>query len=282
MESYSNNLRIDIQMLKKLPTLSHTAERILSLTSKELTHLDEIIAIIEKDTPIMSKVLSMSNILYFGSCTPITNVKDALLKIGFNSLKNIALGISIFSLFKASGEKERSYKRLFNHSFATGVISQIICEDYLNVSSDEKFTAGLLHDIGFFALHYLYFELFQRLERAVLKGAPLLEAEREIVGIEHSEIGRWLSEWWGLPEVIGEVILYHHDLPEKSSNYAETVALIQLSNYIAEKFGYRIFECEYETSLYKDSIYKLLSLPDLEELIPQIKEKFSIEEFKVL
>lgn len=282
MESPSYEIRIDIQMLKKLPTLSHTAERILSLTAKELTHLDELIDIIEKDTPIMSKVLSMANIIYYGTHAPVTNIKDALLKIGFNSLKNIALGISIFSLFKATGEKERSYKRLFNHSFATGVISQIICEDFLNRFSDEKFTAGMLHDIGLFALHYLYFDLFENLERAVLKGIPFSQAEKEVIGIEHGEIGRWLSEWWGLPEIIGEVILYHHDLPEKSSNYADTIAIIQLSDYIATKLGYGIFEKTIEIDIYKDSIYKLLSLPELDELILQIKDKFSIEEFKIL
>lgn len=264
------DIRIDIQKLKKLPTLSHTAEKILNLTQKESTHLDELVDIIERDPPIMSKVLGVANIVYLGIYKPITTVKDALLKIGFKTLKNIALSVSIFSLFKSSEEK--SYKRLFKHSIATGTICQIIAEKFLKETSDENFTAGVLHDIGLFVLHYAFYEHFKKIEESVKEGISLKEAEERIIGTTHSEIGKWLTESWGLPEMVCDVILYHHDIPQKSLKYSKNVALVQLSNFIAEKLCYSPLEVKTESEFYKDRIYEILDLPDVEELIPELKE----------
>ncbi len=269
---HSVDIRIDIQKLKKLPTLSYTAEKILNLTQKESTHLDELIEIIEKDPPIMSKVLGVANIVYLGVYKPITTVKDALLKIGFKTLKNIALSVSIFSLFKSSEEKEQSYTKLFKHSIATGTISQVISEKFLKEAGDENFTAGVLHDLGLFVLHYAFYEHFKKIEEALLEEPSLIKAEEKIIGIHHAEIGKWLAEMLGLPEIVCDVILYHHDIPQKSIKYAKTVALVQLSNFIAEKLGYYPFEVSIESAFYKERIYKILNLPEPEELILELKE----------
>jgi len=268
----SVDIRIDIQKLKKLPTLSYTAERILNLTSKELTHLDELVEIIERDPPIMSKVLGVANIVYLGVYKPITTVKDALLKIGFKTLKNIALSVSIFSLFKSSEEKEKSYRRLFKHSIATGTISQIISEKFLKEAPEENFTAGVLHDLGLFVLHYAFYEQFKKIQQALSEEPSFMKAEEKIIGTNHTEIGKWLADIWGLPEVVCDVIVYHHDIPQKSIKYAKTVALVQLSNFIAEKLGYYPFEASIDSEFYKERVYKILDLSEPEELILELKE----------
>lgn len=272
MNSSTHDIRIDIQKLKKLPTLSYTAEKIINLTSKELTHLDELVNIIEKDPPIMSKVLGIANIVYLGLYKPITTVKDALLKIGFKTLKNIALSVSIFSLFKSSEEKEKSYITLFKHSIATGTICQIISEKFLKEPSDENFTVGVLHDIGLFALHYAFYESFKKIEEALLEEHSLKKAEEKILGTTHSEIGKWLADMWGLPEIVCDGILYHNDLPQKSIKYSKTVALVHLSNFIAHQLGYHPFEVKIEPPFYKERVYKILNLPDVDKLILELKE----------
>lgn len=268
----TNNIRIDIQKLKKLPTLSYTAEKIINLSSKELTHLDELVSIIEKDPPIMSKVLGVANIVYLGLYKPITTIKDALLKIGFKTLKNIALSVSIFSLFKSSEEKEKNYMTLFKHSIATGTICKIISEKFLKEPGDENFTAGVLHDIGFFVIHYAFYEHFKKIEEAILEENSFSKVEEKILGTNHSEIGKWLAEIWGLPEMICDVILYHNDLPQKSVKYSKNVALVHLSNFIAHQLGYYPFEVKIKSNFYKERVYKILNLPDVDELILELKE----------
>ncbi|MCS7163472.1 MAG: HDOD domain-containing protein [Thermodesulfovibrio sp.] len=274
MKSKVDKIEIYIRKLNKLPTLSYTAEKIINLTADELTHLDELVNIIEKDPPIMSKVLGVANLIYLGAYKPITSVKDALLKIGFKTLRNIALSISIFSVFKSSKEKEESYVRLFRHSIATGTISSFISERFLNESLEESFTAGVLHDIGFFVLHYAFYDYLKKIEKTLSEGseASLKKAEEKILGTTHSKIGKWLAEIWGLPEIICEVILYHNDIPEKSEKYSETIALVQLSNFIAHQLGYYPLEVKTEPILHKESIYKILSLPEVDEIILEVKE----------
>jgi len=266
------DMRIDIQRLTKLPTLSYRAEKILNLTSKELTHLDELVYIIEKDPPIMSKVLGIANIVYLGHYKPITTVKEALFTIGFKTLKNIALSISIFSFFKSTQEKEKSYIRLFRHSVATGAICQIISEKFLKEASEENFTAGVLHDIGWFALHYAFYDHFKKIEEGISQEVSLNKVELNITGTTHTEIGKWLAETWGLPEIVCDAIFYHHDLPQNSMKYSKAVALVQLSNFIAGELGYPPFEVKVGIDFYKDKVYQILKLPDTYELISEVQD----------
>lgn len=277
MES-KNKIKIDVQRIKKLPTLSHNAEKILRLTVKDTTHLDELVNIIENDPPIMLKVLSIANIVYLGLYKPITTIKDALLKIGFKTLKNIALSVSIFSIFKFNQEMEISYKRLYRHSIATGIICQIISERFLDENLDENFTAGVIHDIGLFAIHNLFFEEFEKIEKLLSEGMPLSIAEEKVLGITHGEVGKWLLEFWGLPEIFHEVALYH-DEPIKSLKYPKTVALVNLSNYISNKLGYSPFEVKLEPNFNQELIYKMIGVYNMESLIIEIKELIKDVEF---
>lgn len=279
----SDSIRIDVQTLKKLPTLSYSAQRIMSLTNQEMTHLDDLIMIIENDPPILSKVLGVANIIYYGLSSPITSIKDALFKIGFNTLKNIALGISIFSLFRYKGSKERVYKRLFKHSIATGLISRYIAENVLDTKEELYFTSGILHDIGFFALYYLYFDIFIKIENSVIQGRKLIEAENSLIDLDHTIIGKWLSEWWGLPESIGDVILYHHDDPLKIDNkYKKYISLVHLSDYIASSIGYGVFHGSGEFIFHEKGVYSIFDLPEINELIIQIKEHLTLESLDII
>lgn len=278
-------IRIEIQLLKKLPTLSYTAEKILNITAKESTHLDELVKIIENDTPIISKVLGVANIMYFGYSGSITNIKDAVLKIGFNNLKNIALSISIFTLFKTTKQRERTYRKLYRHSIATGVICNFISEKVIHEVYEDSFTAGILHDLGLFALHYLYYDAFIKIEDLVLQGKTLTEAENEVIETDHSIIGKWLADWWGLPEEIADVILFHHENPgilDLDNKYKKIVAIVHLSNYIAETLGYGVFDRKAESKFYEAGVYSILPLPEVQDLINQIKSELSFEELVLL
>jgi len=276
-------IRIEIQTLKKLPTLSHSAMKILNLTEDESTHLDELLKIIENDPPMLSKVLGVANILYLGYGYKITTVKDALFKIGFNTLRNITFGISIFSLFKSSRQKEITYRKLFKHSIATGVISKFISENIFDYNDDTAFTCGMLHDIGLFALHYLKYEAYVKIENLVLQGKTIAEAENEVIDLDHSIIGKWLSEWWGLPEEIGEVILYHHENPATLDNkYLKNIALVHLSGFIAERIGFGIFDGFQESIFYEYGIYSIFTLPEINELINYIKNNLPFDEINII
>lgn len=279
----TEKIRIDIQNLKKLPTLSYSAQRILNLTSRELTHLDELIMIIENDPPILSKILGVANIISYGISSPINSIKDALLKIGFNTLKNIALGISIFSLFKFDGQKEKVYKRLFKHSIATGLISKHIAENFLDTKEELYFTTGILHDIGLFAIYYLYYDVFIKIENSVLQGKKLIEVENDLIDLDHTIIGKWLSEWWGLPESVGDVILYHHDDPIKLDNkHKQYISLVHLSDFIADSIGYGVFNRSQEFTFYETGVYSIFDLPEISELINQIKDELILEGLDIL
>ncbi len=273
--SIKNEIRIDIQKLKKLPTLSENAEKIIRLTARENIHLDELVRVIEKDPPIMSKVLGIANIVYFGIDKPIVSIKDALLKIGFKILKNIALSVAIFSIFKVSGKRESSYRRLYMHSVMTATICKIISENYLKELIDDSFTAGMLHDIGLFALHYSFYESFKEVEKAVLSGVPLIEAEEKITGTNHLQIGRWLAECWGLPEIICDVISNHGRVPDPFTRNGKIIALVHLATHIAENLGYKLFDSSEGCTFYEKEVYEILSLPKKDELMSEIKTLLS-------
>lgn len=278
----SEKIRIDTQSLRRLPTLSQSAERIIAMTERDTTHLEELREIIESDPPIMSKVLGIANMLYLGYSTPVTNVMDAILKLGFKTLRNIAVSISIFSLFRAEQKKEKSYKKLFRHSIATGYIGDIISREFLNIEEEAFYIAGTLHDLGFFAIHHLHFDAFTKIEQLVLTGDLIMDAESKVIEVDHCTVGKWLADWWRLPEYIGDVILYHHSNPlEVDSKYRNIIAVTHLSDYISCVLGFSIFEGE-EWKLHENSIRELLKLPPTVDIIREIEREFPFEELSSL
>jgi putative nucleotidyltransferase with HDIG domain len=149
----------------------------------------------------------------------------------------MGLSLSVFEVFKGSGNSEGfDIARFWQHSIACGCASRMIARRFLYHLVGEAFVAGLLHDIGKVILkQYMATEFTAIIEKAV-GGASLDDAENEIIGATHAQIGAWLAEKWNLPKIIVESIACHHT-PWDGKEDPVLVAIVSVANYLCHICG---------------------------------------------
>ena len=162
----------------------------------------------------------------------------AIVVLGFNSVKDMGLSLSVFDAFK-SGKQHASFDltRFWEHSIACGIASRMLARTYRARFSAEAFVAGLLHDIGKVILNQYFQDDFLSIIETQKKGATLESAETSVIGTHHTQIGSWLAEKWNLPRIISRTILYHHE-PWDAQTDTLFIAFVHLANYLCHCSGY--------------------------------------------
>jgi len=228
-----NSLKEYVQRIKNLPTIPMIAQEILGVVSKDTTSVGNLEKIVENDPAISAKILSVANSAFFGVNTPAKTLNNAILRVGFDNVKNIALGISLMTVL-GNGKHGKSvdYQRIFNHSVTVGFIGRVIAKRLKVGGSEEILMHGLLHDIGFLVLNRFFPDNYVKVLSAFEKGAPLLDAEIDVLGFTHADIGAWLTEQWQLPAGVIETTRSHHR-PAEAKKHVKQTAIIHLADYMA-------------------------------------------------
>jgi len=226
-------LKSYVQKVQELPTLPSTAHEILNLTVNPLLSIEQLQRIIERDPAISAKILSVANSAFFSYPVRITKIDDAIIRIGFNSVKSIAVGISILS-FLNDGRTSSDYRRLFNHCVTVSLTSRYIAKNLRLSISEDILIDGLLHDLGYMVLLRSFPTIFQKILSAHEQTGALLRAEKNILSYTHSDVGFWLADHWNLPETVLDATLYHHT-PSLAKRNEQLLAVIHIADYIAAK-----------------------------------------------
>lgn len=169
--------------------------------------------IIAQDVAMTARVLQYVNSAFFGLPQKITLPQQAVTLLGLDIIKGLVLHAQVFSIFKDDAKSEGiSVHRLWKHSVMVGTLAReiVLSESISPKIADESFVAGLLHDIGKFLL-YRSPGYFQRVrEYSQAKQCSYRNAEYELLGASHAEVGAYLLGLWGIPENIVEAVALHH------------------------------------------------------------------------
>ena len=191
---------------------------------------------IASDPSLSASVLKVVNSAYYGFYRQITSIPSAIVILGFNEVRNIALAATAFHVL-GKGLSEFDRIQLWCHSSAAALAAEYTAGK-LRIQAEGCFVVGLLHDIGKIALDTLYPGTYlQAADRANLEQRFIREVEREAFGMDHSECGALLAQHWDLPPDIVDAIRHHHD-PGLSSEEPPLASLAALANYIAYQAGF--------------------------------------------
>jgi putative nucleotidyltransferase with HDIG domain len=171
-------------------------------------------AIIQKDMGMTAKVLQLVNSPFFGAAGRITNAADAVVYLGLDTIRTLALTLRAFSEFEPGGATSFSIQDLWRHSLATAVLAERILKSLETGTAPEYGqirVAGLLHDIGRLLLAANVPDGYEQARRlAEEKQIVHWEAEEQVFGSTHAEAGAYLLGLWGLPEPVVQAVAYHH------------------------------------------------------------------------
>lgn len=196
-----------------MPAFPKSVHRVLELTSDINSDPKELVEVIEHDPVLILKILKLVNSVYFGLSQKITSVNHAIVYIGLNTVKNLALSTAAIGTIPRRNAADFDMDAFLLHSLSTATLARLFAKK-LRIDPREAFDyflAGLLHDFGkaVFA-HFMPEDFKKALQIAKEQSMPLYLAESEIFDIDHAQVGSLLGERWQLPSNLVESLKGHH------------------------------------------------------------------------
>ncbi|WP_028314304.1 HDOD domain-containing protein [Desulfatibacillum aliphaticivorans] len=225
----------DLEQLPPFPTV--VAQALALLDSPDSSAMD-VVQVVQYDQAITANVLKVCNSAYFGLPGKVSSLREAVIRLGNKQLKEIILTGTVVKYYKNAMEGYALSKHdLWKHAISTAIISRIISKRFPGVDEGAVFTAGLLHDVGKTILDAVVDEYFNQMFALVgEKGYSFTEAEQEVLGLDHAEIGARMGELWGFPKEIVHAIRFHHAPPEGDESDLVT-QVVYLANVICLMLG---------------------------------------------
>ena len=224
-----------IEHLEDLPTLPSVAIEMMSLSRSPDVSIRAVSECIHKDPPLAAKVLKMANsVFYRRGSQEIDTLHRAVLLMGLNEIINITTSVSVLSALGSRKAQETAIRKNFwDHCVATALIARRIDTRLRMNLQGREFVGGLLHDIGKIILDEYFHDQFMRSrELSAETDRPLFEAEEEILGTTHMEVGHFIAQKWGLPPYIIDVALYHHH-PEQAQ-FKDICSVVSIADLLAK------------------------------------------------
>lgn len=268
-----------------LPTLPAILLKLLAACDNDETPMSEIAAIISKDPVLSFKVLQLVNSAYYGFRYSFQGIDQAVVYLGANTIKNIAVTMSVHQVF----ERKRFKKiKQFNtsifwyHSLMCATLAKRIARKTGYGNLDEAYLTGLLHDMGSLVLLATFPEEHQQILENTEGHNSTLWAETQLLGINHCEAGSLLVENWQMGSMMADAIRYHHEPLEQIKGAFPLVKIVYAAASLLNKNS--------DSGIEYESIVELLGelpLSDLEEItagateeVEQIAASMEIEIIK--
>lgn len=218
-----------------LPVIPKVMFETIKLLDNKYTTAGELNKVISKDQALLTKILTIANSPLYGLQRKVTTIEYAILVLGYRELKNIISALSVAEAFRNKTDKYLNSKEFMLHSYLTGTASKKLASDIGFNNAGEAFIAGFLHDIGISVMHrYLHSSYINITELVESKGISFNDAEIEVLGMTHEQIGFFLLDKWNFPKEISEPILNHHN-PNQSNSCPVLGAVVNLADYITNR-----------------------------------------------
>lgn len=228
--------------LADLPPLPAVVTRIMDTVNRPDTSAEDLNRLISMDQGLSSKVLRIVNSAYYGFPKRISTITHAIVILGFNTVRNLVLGVSAFGLLT---QKSMPYglnrTKFWEHSIAVAVASSFLAKRYMpraRSAAEEAFVGGLLHDIGtLFLDSYFPVQYAVAMAFAAREGKASREAETLVLGIDHVMVGRRIAECWNFPPHLVAMLGGHHE-PANQTEFFELTAVVHAADWLAWQCGH--------------------------------------------
>ncbi len=250
-----------LKKIQNIPGFSPILDKVSKIMEDERASADHVGSLIEKDQALTTRVLKLANSPFYGFPRRVTTIKDAIVLLGFNVVKSLAICSSALSIMEKEG------KKLWEHSISVAAASESIAKIRGLKRPEEVSTAALLHDMGKIIIITNFPE---EMERIKLSSDPL-EEEKRLLGMNHAKIASIMGERWNLPKRLLEPISMHHNTARSRGFRLET-CIVHVANFISKILGYD--DGIYRKPELDKNPWKLLSLnkEELKRVVRKVEE----------
>lgn len=222
-----------------LPSIPATLARVIQITNSEDATAEELAGVVMLDQSLATKVLRIANSAYYGRRYKAETVTEAVLTLGFSSVRNLAASASVVdALFPRQMFPGFDWQSMWIHSVTCAVGSEVIYtlgSGRGRASDEAAFVVGLLHDVGKLILARALPHRFRQVIEACRDYEfPMVRAERNILSTDHAKVGGELAEQWEFPEKLRAGIAHHHS-PEDAYDYEDLARAVNAANMLAKR-----------------------------------------------
>ena len=234
-----NRILNKMQDIKSFPQF--VLETMKKLNDPE-SNASDVAQSLSRDEGLVLRILKLANSAAYGMTRSISNISEAIALLGYKSVSNIILAATVYSAMdKGLSGYALDRGELWRHSLMVAYTSRHLAKLTEKVSTEDAYVGGLLHDIGKVILNdYVRFGYGIIVKMVEEKHIPFTEAERQVLGFDHAEIGEILVGKWEMPEFYRIAVAYHHkpnELPEDKLQYQPLLDVVTLANSICLMLG---------------------------------------------
>lgn len=240
------------------------------LQEPQTVEIDELVDKIRLVEDLELMIVDFINSEFFKVNKKVTSLKEAIVFLGMTTMQVIIIGGIINYLFPSARDQFGEYKKksYLKHSIGTALASISISEWLGDDNKYELFAYGMLHDIGVILYEKCFPELVEKIQEIISRGTHQIVAERIVLGgLDHTDIGAWVSDKLKLPPRISDVIISHH-WPLKAKNQNRMIYIINQGDYISTNYYERFLRGESLEKPTKLVMNNSLNIP--EEVISEI------------
>lgn len=213
-----------------VPSLPEVVTQVVRLINDPRSSADQIHKIMVKDQAMAAKILRMVNSAYYGLPDPVRDLEQAIVILGFKTIRSIAMSIAVINLFQQQ-DANFNMKSYWTHSAVMAQIGRLLAAKAQLPDPEVAFIAGLLKDIGMLIMvQHAPDETKKIIAVAREFRYDIQRATRKVLATDHAEIGSWLCEQWELPADLVDAIRFQYDLDGAADK--KLTSVLQFGEYL--------------------------------------------------
>ena len=231
----------------ELPASPAIVAKVMGLTADLNASVEDLGEVLASDSALTAKVLRLSNSSFYGRSRSVSSLKEAILILGFYTLRSMVIASSTHALY---GRKDNAQfgQKLWDHSLACGMASRLVARRIHHPKIEEIFIAGLLHDIGKMILGQKLTAAYDKVVREVEEtGRSFVEIELARLGFSHVEVGATILQKWNFPPELVVGVKSHHDaVCDSGESVAPIGCVVGFSNKLAKQIAVGFEEPDFD------------------------------------
>jgi putative nucleotidyltransferase with HDIG domain len=227
-------IRAKVEGITKILTIPTVVTRIMSLVDTGTVSAAEIAEEVSRDQVLAAKVLKLVNSGFYGFRQPVNTITHAMVLLGFDVMKTVVTTASVVDIVDTMNQ---FMEGLWEHSLATARAASALAERMEVDDPEEYGLAGLLHDMGKVVIAQTFPAEHAQIREVVAKRNCLqIDAELEVLGVTHADVGMWLLKKWSLPPKMVYPIAYHSNFHPRR-DYADRTAVVHIADILCRAMG---------------------------------------------
>lgn len=227
--------------VQSFPTMPTAAAELLKLLDDPDTSASQVESVLRYEPGLTANILKLSNSAYFGVPSKIGSLKQAIVLLGWRRLIQLVMTSCVSTVLDESiPGYDLGKGELWRHSVAVSVAAEIMVKELNFPAIDEIFTAALLHDVGKLVLGAFVREDLKEIEQSAAEGLSFEQAERTVLGTDHTEIGAAILKSWSFPDRLVSAVKWHHD-PDSAKNELNTaIDIVHIADVLCLMIGFGV------------------------------------------